>query len=296
MRLGVSRQALWKHIQELRDAGYDIVAVPHLGYRLKETPDRLFEFEVSRNLGTKFVGRKIYYFDSVASTMNEALKLGITGAQEGTLILAETQTKGKGRLGRIWFSPKYKGIYMSLILRPKIPPSEASILTLLSAVSVCEAVKKICTLDAQIKWPNDILIHNKKLGGILTELSAETDRVNFISIGIGLNVNNDKKTLIAGTTSLKEHKKEGINRIELLRELLRQLEADYLLFQHRGPASIIGKWREHSTTLGRRVKVYTHKKHYEGEALDIDIDGGLILRNDAGLNVKVVAGDVMHCR
>ncbi|MFA5276168.1 MAG: biotin--[acetyl-CoA-carboxylase] ligase [Candidatus Omnitrophota bacterium] len=295
-RLGISRQALWKHIQELRDAGYDIVAVPHLGYRLKEAPDRLFEFEVTRNLGTKFVGKKIYYFDSVASTMNEALKLGITGAQEGTLVLAETQTKGKGRLGRVWFSPKYKGIYMSLILRPKIPPSEASILTLLSAVSVCEAVKKICAVDAQIKWPNDILIGNKKLGGILTELNAETDRVGFISIGIGLNVNNDKKNLILGTTSLKEHKKEGISRIELLRELLRQLEADYLLFQHKGPASIIARWREYSTTLGRRVKVYTHSKHYEGQALDIESDGSLIIRNDSGLNIKITAGDVMHCR
>ena len=295
-RLGVSRQALWKHIQELRNLGYDIVAVPHLGYRIHSTPDRLFDFEVTRDLGTKFVGKKIYYFDSLASTMNEALKLGLDNAPEGSLVLAETQTKGKGRLGRIWFSPKYKGIYLSLILRPKILPSEASILTLLSAVSVCDAVKKICAMDVQIKWPNDILINNKKVGGILTQLNAETDRVGFMAIGIGLNVNNDKKTLIAGATSLKEQIKENVSRVELLQQLLRQLEMDYLLFQHKGPAPIIERWRQHTITLGRRVKVYTQNKHYEGEALDIDNDGGLIIRNDAGLNTKVTAGDVMHCR
>ena len=270
--------------------------MPHLGYRLHSAPDRLFDFEVMRDLGTKFMGQKIYYFDSLASTMNEALKLGLENAPEGSLILAEAQTKGKGRLGRIWFSPKYKGIYLSLILRPKILPSEASILTLLSAVSVCDAVKKICAVDVQIKWPNDILINNKKIGGILTQLNAETDRISFMAIGIGLNVNNDKKTLIAGATSLKEQIKESVSRVELLRQLLRQLELDYLLFQHKGSAPIIERWRQHSITLGRRVKVYTQSKHYEGEALDIDNDGTLIIRNDSGLNIKVTAGDVIHCR
>ena len=293
-RLGVTRQALWKHIQELRECGYDIVAVPHLGYLLQEAPDRLFEFEVQRNLGTKFIGKKIYYFDSLLSTMNEAMRLGIKDAPEGSLVLAETQTKGRGRLGRVWFSPKHKGIYMSLILRPKILPQEASILTLLTAVSVCEAIKKVSAIDARIKWPNDIIIQNKKLGGILTESNIETDRINFMIIGIGLNVNNDKKTLIAQATSLKEQKKESVNRIELLRGLLRQLEADYLLFQHKGPVSILDRWREYNITLGRRVKVYTQNKHYEGQAIDVDSDGALIIRDDSGLNQKITAGDVMH--
>ena len=270
--------------------------MPHLGYRIHSIPDRLFDFEVTRDLGTKFIGKKIYYFDSLPSTMDEALKLGLENAPEGSLVLAEAQTKGKGRLGRIWFSPKYKGIYLSLILRPKIIPSEASILTLLSAVSVCDAIKKICAVDIQIKWPNDILINNKKVGGILTQLNAETDRVGIVAIGIGINVNNDKKTLIAGATSLKEQVKENVSRVELVRQLLRQLEMEYRLFQHKGSKPIFERWRQHSITLGRRVKVYTQNKHYEGEALDIDVDGGLIIRNDAGLNTKVTAGDVMHCR
>jgi len=295
-RLGMSRQALWKYIQEFKEAGYDIVAVPHLGYRLVSSPDRLFPFEVGRDLDTEFVGKKIYYFDSLASTMNVAMKLGAEGAPEGTLVLSESQTKGRGRLGREWFSPKYKGIYLSLILKPKISPAEASIFTLLAGISISEAIKEIAGLDTHIKWPNDILAGHKKLGGILTELNAEMDEVNFVVIGAGLNVNNDKKTLPAGATSLKEYKKESVNRVSLLQEILRKVESNYLLFQKKGPHPIIEKWREYNITLGKRVKVYFHKEHIEGEAVDIDIDGGLLVRRDSGVTDKVMSGDVVHCR
>src|SRR3989338_3639134 len=249
-RLGISRQALWKHIQELKDSGYDIQAVPHLGYQLNSSPDRLFSFEVKTGLQTKFIGRKIYYYESLGSTMDMALPLGIKGEPEGAIVLAEAQTKGRGRLGRQWVSPKYKGIYASIILRPKISPQAAPILTLLSAVSICEAIKEITQIEAQIKWPNDILINNKKLGGILTELNAEMDEVRFVVIGIGLNVNNDKKNLVSGATSLKEQKKENVNRINLLQELLRKIEANYMLFQPRGAGIIIEKWRDYNITLG----------------------------------------------
>jgi BirA family biotin operon repressor/biotin-[acetyl-CoA-carboxylase] ligase len=177
-----------------------------------------------------------------------------------------------------------------------MPPLEASILTLLTAVSICEAVKVTAGLDAQIKWPNDILLHHKKLGGILTELSAEMDEVNFMIIGVGLNVNNDKKTLVSQATSLKEQKKENINRISLLQEILRRIEANYLSFKEKGAHPVIEKWREHNITLGRRVKVYCHKEHIEGEAVDIDTDGGLLVRRDSGMTEKVMAGDVVHCR
>lgn len=294
--LKISRQALWKHIHQLREAGYDIVAVPHLGYRLVSRPDRLFTLEISYQLGTNFTGKRIYYFDSISSTMDIAEELGIKGAPEGTLILAEAQTKGKGRLGRTWFSPKYKGIYLSLILKPNILPNQAPLITLLSAVSICEAIKEISGLDTQIKWPNDILIHNKKIGGILTQLNAETDTVRFVIIGIGLNVNNDKKTLVAAATSLKEQKKQSLDRIKLLQELLRRIEANYLLFQKKGSPAIVEKWRQYSVTLGKRVKITHHKERLEGEAIDIDIDGGLLIRNDFGLIEKIMAGDVVHCR
>jgi len=295
-RLGISRQALWKHIQELKELGYDIVAVPHLGYRLESSPDRLFPSQIRRHLSTKFIGEKIYYFDSVSSTMDIAVELGLKGLAEGTLILAEAQSKGRGRLGRVWLSPKYKGIYLSLILKPKILPNQASILTLLAAVSICEAIKEITGLDVQIKWPNDILIHSKKLGGILTELNAEMDEVRFVVIGIGLNANNDAKSLIAGATSLKEQGKENINRIELLQELLLKIEENYALFQKKGSQPIIEKWRDYNITLGRRVAVFAHKEHIEGEAVDIDIDGGLLIRRDSGVTEKVMSGDIVHRR
>lgn len=294
--LKISRQALWKHIRALRDSGYDIMAVPHLGYKLVSCPDRLFVSEVSYGLNTKFTGKNIYYFDNLVSTMDIAMQFGIKGAAEGTLVLAESQSRGRGRLGREWVSPKYKGIYLSLILRPKILPNQAPVLTLLAAASLCEAIKAIADLDVKIKWPNDILIHDKKLGGILTELNAEMDQVRFVVIGIGLNVNNDKKTLPEGAISLKEETGETINRIGLLQEILRKIENNYLFFQDKGPGVIINKWRNYNITLGRRVKVVSQRQHIEAEAIDIDTEGALIIRNDSGLMQKVTAGDVVHCR
>ena len=294
--LGISRQGLWKHIQELKDSGYQIVAVPHLGYRLESCPDRLFVFEVVRGLNTKFIGKKIHYFDYLASTMDLAMQLGMDEASSGSLVLAESQIKGRGRLGRGWFSPKYKGIYLSLILRPKILPAACPILTLMSAVSICEAVKEIIDLDVQIKWPNDVLIHNKKVAGILTEMNAEVDKVNFVVIGIGLNVNNDKQSLIAGATSLKEQTGYSVSRILVLQELLRRIESNYSLLADKGSQIIIDKWRSFTITLGRRVKVYCQHQHVEGQAIDIDQDGGLLIRKDSGIIQKVMSGDVIHCR
>lgn len=294
--LGITRQGLWKHIQGLKESGYDIEAVPHLGYKLLSSPDRLFPQEVSSLLNTKFIAKNIHYFDSISSTMDIAWELGMKGYPEGALVLAESQAKGRGRLGREWMSPKYKGIYLSLILRPKVSANQSSIFTLLSAASVCEAIKDVTGLDAQIKWPNDILLRNKKLGGILTELNADMDQVRFIVIGIGINVNNDKKALVKGAASLSEEKKEDISRIQLLKELLRRIEMNYLLFQDKGAEAIIDKWRNFNITLGKRVKVISQKEQIEGEALDIDSDGGLLLRLDSGLSKKIMCGDIAHCR
>lgn len=294
--LGVTRQALWKHIQELKELDYEIAAVPHLGYQLVSSPDRLLPCEISSHLHTKFIGRKIFYFPEVSSTMDTALQLGMEGAAEGSLIVAEMQTKGRGRLGRAWLSPRYKGIYFSIIFRPDISPNQAAMLTLLCAVGLCEAIKKITGIDAQIKWPNDILIQHKKVAGILTELNGEMDEIRFVVVGIGLNVNNEKNSLVSTAASLKEHRKEHISRVELLQEILRSIEKNYLLFRSKGSVPIIEEWREHNITLGRRVKIYTHHKHLEGQALDIDADGALLLREDSGFIQKILSGDVSHCR
>jgi BirA family biotin operon repressor/biotin-[acetyl-CoA-carboxylase] ligase len=294
--LKVSRQALWKHIQTLKELGYDIEAVPHLGYRLVSVPDRLYDFEVYHDLKTKSFGKKILYFDTLSSTMDMATQLAIEGAAEGLIVLSEAQTKGRGRLGREWHSPKYKGLYFSLILRPKISLDKAAIITLLAAVSISEGIKEFSDLDVQIKWPNDILTYNKKLGGILTEIKAEVDEISFMVVGIGINVNTDKKTLISGATSIKEQTGLEHKRVGLLQSILRKFEINYNTFQEKGPHATIEKWRKLSITLGRRVKVHSHKEHIEGEAVDIDSDGALLIRGDSGLTRKVTAGDVLHCR
>ncbi len=295
-RLGISRQGLWKHIQDLKDAGYDIVAVPHLGYRLESSPDRLSGMEVSDGLNTKFIAKKIHHFDYLSSTMDFAMQLGMQSAPGGTIVIAESQTRGRGRLGRSWLSPKYKGIYFSVILRPKISPSASPVLTLLSAVSICEAVKKNSGLDARIKWPNDVLAGEKKIAGILTEINAEMDKVNFVVIGIGLNVNNDRKSLIPQATSLKEQLGHPLSRISLLQELLRRMEDNYFLMEKNGAGAIIEKWRSFNLTLGSRVKVHFQGRYIEGQAIGIDNDGSLLIRKDAGLVQKIFSGDIVHLR
>jgi len=294
--LNISRQTFLEHIDDLRDAGYEIVAVPHLGYRMESWPDRLLPFEVEEGLNTKLIGRKIHYYQRCSSTMDVALRLVPDNPVEGTLILAETQTRGRGRFGRHWVSSKYKGLYFSLMLKPGIPPSETAALTLLSAVAVCEAVKVITGITCSIKWPNDILVHKRKLGGILTELEAELDRVNFVIIGVGLNVNNSAYELLKTAVSLKTAVRgdQKINRVELLQEILRRFEDNYFIFQKNGSAPILDKWKSFNITLGQRVRIALARGHIEGKAVDIDADGGLLVRKDNGALEKFMSGDVAH--
>ncbi len=291
--LSISRAAIWKYMQELRRLGYEIAAVPHLGYQLTASPDRLFPWEVQFDLGTKVLGQKIVYEDSVPSTMDVAFKLGGQKAPEGTVVCAESQTKGRGRMGRGWVSPKGKGIYFSLILRPKLPPNEAAKLTLLCAVAVAEAVARVSGIEARIKWPNDLLVGKKKLAGILTELHAETDRVKFVVVGVGLNVNTPESQLPTDATSLRLEAGRVFSRVQVLQEVLRELEHWYLRFGREGFPPVLERWKELSLTLGRRVRVADPAGFVEGEAKDIDEDGGLLIRQDTGVIVKRMAGDVV---
>lgn len=290
--LNISRAGIWKYIQELRKIGYDIVAVPHLGYQLKSSPDKLFAHEIKFNLKTKRIGKKIFYFNSIGSTMDEAFSQALKGEDDGTVICAETQTKGRGRLGRSWSSPKSKGIYFSVILRPKLPPSQVPQLTLMSAVAVAEAIKKVSGLDAQIKWPNDLLIDNKKLVGILTEMSADMDRIKFVIIGIGVNVNVNSG-LPPHATSLKIKTNQNFSRVTMMKEILQSLEHWYHLFHKEGFDPVMHRWKDLSLTLGRFIKISDPGQTVQGEAIDIDSDGGLLIRSDSGLVVKKMTGDVV---
>ncbi len=290
----ISRAGIWKYIQELREEGYDIVAVPHLGYRLIAAPDKLLPAEIRFGLGTKILGREIRYFDVIGSTMDAAFQLGVEGIDEGTVVCAESQTKGKGRLGRSWVSPKGKGIYMSVVLRPSLMPADLTQLTLLCAVAVCEAVGGFCGVPAKIKWPNDILVHNKKLAGILTESSAEMDRVRFVVVGIGVNVNAPLSQMPEHSTSIKNETGKRASRVVLMQEILRSLERWYIILGAQGFVPVITRWKELSSTLGRHVRLVDPSGDVEGRAVDLDEYGGLIIQGENGLKVKRMSGDVVQ--
>ena len=291
-RLKISRAAIWKHIEKLRQKGYDFMATPHLGYRLSFVPDKLFPEEIKFGLNTKIIAKKIFYYDVVDSTNTKCHELAEKKYPQGTIVIAEAQTKGKGRLSRVWASPKYKGIYFSIILKPDILPVHVPKITLLAAVSAVSAIRKLTQLPALIRWPNDILINKGKVCGILTEMDAEADRVNFIILGIGINVTANHSDLPKGATSLLGEGARDVSRCQLLKELLRELESHYLLFKRKGFEPIVQEWQNLSAILGSRVKIISHSEKLEGQASGIDPDGALILRLDSGFQKKITAGDV----
>ena len=281
--LKISRAGIWKHMQELRDLGYDIAAVPHLGYKLVKTPDRLYPWEVKHGLKTKLLGKQVDYHDKVSSTMDAAWDIGRSESLEGGVVCAEYQSKGRGRQKRPWVSQKFKGLYFSIILKPDIAPAKIPCITLLSAVAVVAAVKKMTSLSLSIKWPNDILIGKEKLAGILTELNAEQDRANFEGVGIGINVNNKPQELVEGAVSLRSALNRKTDRVRLLKVILEEFERVYLDFKKNGPALMIDEWRKHSYIWGSKVKVVYPKTEIKGEAVDLDSDGALLVRKSSGV-------------
>lgn len=295
-KLKISRAAVWKHIEQLRKEGYEITGEPHVGYRLIGLPDRLIPDEISYHLGTKIMGKEIYSYESTDSTMDIAHRLAQSGSPEGTVVFSEGQAKGRGRMGRQWLSPKGKGIYFSFLLKPKVAPNEAPKITLMAAVAVARAIRTATDLSALIKWPNDILIAGRKICGILTEMSAEVNTVRYLILGIGINVNTDKEHLPKGASSLKIESGRNITRLELAKELLREMEKQYHRFKTKGFEEIITEWRALSYMFGERVKVTCQDKRIEGYAVDIDQNGALVVRMDNGFAQHIMAGDVLLVR
>lgn len=292
--LNISRAGIWKHIEDFRRQGYQIDAVPRRGYRILSAPDKLLPWEIKFNLGTKTIGSEIVYKQTLVSTMDEAVGLGILGCSAGTLVCAETQSKGRGRLGREWVSPSGKGIYASLVLRPSTPLSQVAQLTLVSAVAIVSALRSVSGLDVQIKWPNDIFVDGKKIAGILTELNAEMDRVRFVVVGFGINVNSLESQLPAHATSLKIETKKDFSRIAVLQEVLRSFEKWLDIFEAEGFAPVRSRWKELSYTLGKNVKFVEPNGEVVGLAFDLSSDGSLLLRKDNGEIVKKHSGDALH--
>ncbi len=282
-KLGISRVSVWKHIQSLKRDGYTIDTSPK-GYLLISSPDLLLPDEFT---GLK---QKIYYFKETSSTMEVARKLAKKG--EEAIVIAEAQTHGKGRLGRKWHSGK-GGIYFTIILRPKISPAYAQVVNLMAAVSVAKAIKLVFDLRAELKWPNDVLIKGKKVCGILAEMDAEVDAVNFINLGIGINANNPISLYEKDVTSLKEELGRDVSRKELLAFVLNEIERQKLLL---GRKEIINEWKDLSSTLNKNVRIIMPNETVKGKAIDIDIDGALILKRKDGSLRRIIAGDCIHLR
>lgn len=294
-RFRVSRTAVWKVMEQLKAEGYQIEAVRNKGYHLEKTPDVMWPAEIESLLDTEWAGRNVLYFSETDSTNTRAKRLGEEGAVHGTLTVAERQTKGKGRRGRRWESPPGSSIYMSILLRPDVLPDQASMLTLVMAQSVAEAVRSATGLEAFIKWPNDIVVNGKKVCGILTEMSTEMERINYVVIGVGINVNTENfpEELAETATSLYLENGEKQLRARLAAEVLKKFEGYYKLFVESGNLS--GMQERYNRLLvnrGREVRVLEPGHEYDGQAIGINETGELLIRIENGKIRKVYAGEV----
>jgi len=294
--LGVSRTAIWKHIQSLKEDGYQMDSVSRQGYRLLSVPDRLYPQEIQEGLKTNSFGQNIIHFEQVLSTNDVAKELAGQGLPEGSLVVAEEQTGGKGRLGRFWSSPHGQGVWISLVLRPLLSPLDAPRITIMAAVAVAKTISEITNLTPGIKWPNDILYQGRKLAGILTEMSAEMDSVNFVILGIGVNVNTPSEMfppeIRSQAVSLLLASGRKVSRVLFLQRLLVNLENLYGELMQGHFNKILNLWRGFSVTLGSWVTVTGLNQIWEGKAIDIDETGALIVADRQGQQVKVMAGDV----
>jgi BirA family biotin operon repressor/biotin-[acetyl-CoA-carboxylase] ligase len=298
-KLGLSRAAVWKHVNALRSQGYRIEAVPARGYRLIEIPDRLGELEVRPLLNTHDVGQALHWYEEVGSTNDVAKELADDGALHGEVVIAERQSAGRGRRGRSWSSPPRKNLYLSVVLRPDLPPARAPEVTLLAAVAVCQAVRRAGVTSAAIKWPNDVLVSGRKLAGVLTEMAAEVERVQWLVVGIGVNVNaaagDFPEELRELATSLLIERGAPVPRALFAAALLTALEEWLDRHAAEGFAPVRTAWREMSDTLGREVRVRVGPADLVGLAEDVDETGALLVRTASGLE-RVVAGDVEMLR
>jgi len=294
--IGCSRTAVWKHIEELRKEGFELEAVRRKGYRNVKVPEKITANEVRLGLMTKRLGQNIHYEESVDSTQKIALQLSLDGVPEGTVVIAEEQTSGRGRMARTWFSPKYTGVWMSVVLRPNLLPQKAPQLTLVTAVAVVQAIEEIASLKPQIKWPNDILINGKKITGILTELQAESDRINSVIIGIGMNVNQElegyPEELRTIATSLRIETGKVINRAELIKLVLAKLEYLYDLYLTEGFYPIKQLWESYAVSIGKMITARMLQGDLYGKALGITDDGALMMEDETGKVHLVYSADI----
>lgn len=297
--LGVSRTAVWKHIKELKEEGYEISCVTKRGYKINYTPNIITEFEVKNNLIKEGLDYKILIYNSVLSTNNLAKQFANEGTEDKTVIISNEQTKGRGRFNRSFFSKKDCGIFMSLILRPKLSPSKISLITVAAAVAVCKAIESLYPLKPQIKWTNDILINGKKVCGILTELAteAESDLTQFIVLGIGINVNNTvedfPEEIKNSSTSLKIEGNVDINRSVIISKILHELdkliENNYFL---KNKELLIEEYKNRLCMLGKKITIIRGDEKINALALDVNQNAALIVKYENGEIEAISSGEI----
>jgi len=297
-RLGITRAAVWKKIRSLREKGYKIQAAAARGYKLIKSPE--FSVEELRTLVRREIGKEISFFETVDSTNTLAMRLAGSGALHGTVIIADHQTKGKGRLGRTWLSPPKSNIYMSIILEPKIAPKDATLLTIMAATACASAIRNTTGLEVKIKWPNDLMVGDKKLGGILTEIKSDPDRITLAVIGIGINVNIALKDFPLDVRSVASSIKEALGKTQsrtiIIAGILKEIERLYGILAGGGGKLLLAEWKQLSSTLGRKVTVTEGKDTFTGIAEDIDDAGRLKLKLSSGAMKAISAGDVTMLR
>ena len=280
-KFGVSRTAIWKVINQLKEQGYVIDSVQNKGYHITEAPDVMTEEELQSCRKTKWAGQEIAYFDEIDSTNIKAKELAEQGYPNGTLVVADQQVSGRGRRGRSWESPSGTGIFMTLMLKPEINPNNASMLTLVAALAVAKAIKDVTGLDAQIKWPNDIVINGKKICGILTEMSAQFDYINHIVIGIGINVHNEvfsDEIAHMASSLLLESQGKKFRRAEIIEKILEYFEEYYEIYlETEDLTALTGEYNKILVNMNKPVRVLDPKDEFEGKAMGITAKGELIV-------------------
>lgn len=300
-RFGVSRTAVWKVINQLKEEGYQIESVPRKGYRLLESPADVFSSsEIASRLQTRWAGRTLYFFESTSSTNPDAKRFAEEGAPHGTIVVADRQTAGRGRRGRTWSSPSGKSIYFTIVVRPEFAPDKASMITLVMALSVAQAIEEVTGLPAQIKWPNDIVVHKKKVCGILTEMSMtpEMDEIQFVVAGVGVNTNHNgpeefPEEIRETAASLKMESGEHIDRAGLLERILARFEENYDCFERIQDLSALREaYQAHLINMDTQVLVLDPAGEYAGISRGISETGELIVERENGDRVLVYAGEV----
>jgi len=298
--LRISRVAVWKHIKKIQELGYTVESKQKLGYKLTSNSDELFPWELTSGLKTKIIGQQSYYFDSIDSTQNQALKMADDPANNGTVIIAAKQTGGKGRSGRKWISPK-GGIWLSIILHPKFDISITTLFPIASALALSNSLEKMLKISPELKWPNDLTIKGKKIAGMLVDASLESNRIENLVLGVGINFDVDvkqiEKTLkgssnFYGVASLSEQKRK-IKPIQLVQSFLVEFEKIYELLNSKQTKKIISEWTKRSSTIGKNVELDTRDGKIKGKAIRIDEDGALVVSNKDKTD-RIIAGDIIH--